>query len=215
MELLHFFPKTLASIELKMNDSQNKNILNYSKILEYEAMFKDPITDKYEKNNSKGESSIYNKVLDNSKISFLKNTLQEGLDYFTQKIMLWETKTIIVNSWFNKIKPNQDTEIINQSNSILTGILFFQKEKNHPTVIFNKEKNGFDPKIKSYNELNMNNFALQTKKNYLIIMQSDINFKFSLNKSNKTHYNLMFSTMPYGTIGEKNTVLNLNINKKI
>jgi|2_EtaG_2_1085320.scaffolds.fasta_scaffold61480_2 hypothetical protein len=210
MDIIRFFPSVLAATPVKISKANKKNIYNFAKTLEFMPLYKNVNDDKFIKDKNKSEVSKLNKVLKEDKLSFINGPLQMGLDHFNNQVMNWDCKPIIVNSWFHKIKPNQESEIINQSNSLLTGILFLDVEDKHPSLIFEKEMFGFNPNVKQFNEFNMTRACVNAKSDYFGIIPSNIKFKFSCNRSNKTHYNLMFSTMPKGNLGYNTTELGLN-----
>ena len=213
MDIVPFFTNIVAGVSTKIKASERKKISTFSKTLEYEPMDKDIITDKYIPNQTKGEISKLLKVLDSNKINFVRNPIENALSYFCKQTMAWKTQTVIVNSWFNKIKPGRDSEIISHQNSLLTGILFFDVQKDCPALIFEKEGYSFEPTVSSFNQFNMRKAAILPKQDYLVLFNSSLKFKFSLNKSKKVHHNLMFTTMPVGPLGEKTTALGLNANK--
>ena len=213
MDIVPFFTNIVAGVSTKIKASERKKISTFTKTLEYEPMDKDMITNKYIPNPTKGEVSKLLKVLDNNKINFVRNPIENALSYFCKQIMAWETKTIIVNSWFNKIKPGRDSEIISHQNSLLTGILFFDVQKDCPALIFEKEGCSFEPTVSFFNQFNMRKAAILPKQDYLVLFNSSLRFKFSLNRSKKVHHNLMFTTMPVGPLGEKTTALGLNANR--
>ena len=213
MDIVPFFTNIIAGVSTKIKTPERKKILTFSKTLDYEPMDKDMITNKYIPNPTKGEVSKLLKVLDNNKINFVRNPIENALNHFCKETMAWETKTLIVNSWFNKIKPGRDSEIIRHQNSLLTGILFFDVQKDCPALIFEKEGYSFEPTVSSFNQFNMRKAAILPKQDYLVLFNSSLKFKFSLNKSKKVHHNLMFTTMPVGPLGEKTTALGLNANK--
>jgi len=213
MDIVPFFTNIVAGVSTKIKASERKKISTFSKTLEYEPMDKDIITDKYIPNQTKGEISKLLKVLDSNKINFVRNPIENALSYFCKQTMAWKTQTVIVNSWFNKIKPGRDSEIISHQNSLLTGILFFDVQKDCPALIFEKEGYSFEPTVSSFNQFNMRKAAILPKQDYLVLFNSSLKFKFSLNKSKKIHHNLMFTTMPVGSLGEKTTALGLNANR--
>ena len=213
MDIVPFFPNIVAGVATKIKPADRKKILAFSKTLEYGPMSKDIITNEYIPNQTKGEVSKLLRVVDSNKINFVRNPIENALNHFCKQIMAWETKTIIVNSWFNKIKPGRDSEILSHQNSLLTGILFFDVHKNCPSLIFEKEGCSFEPTVSFFNQFNMRKAAVLPKQDYLFLFNSSLRFKFSLNRSKKVHHNLMFTTMPVGPLGEKTTALGLNANR--
>lgn len=213
MEVTQFFPEIVGSIKIKLNAEQLKTVKTLSKHLTYEPMHPDVATDKKEKNASKGESSTLIKCLDHPKLPNFRETLNQGLHQFTKDTMQWNTGAMIVNSWFNKIKPNQDTEIIRQRNSIITVVMFFEYEKGQPYFIFNKDVKGFEPHIYKYNAFNASTGALIPEAGTIYFIPSHLDFKFSINKSKKTHNHIMCSTMPVGVMGSNTSTLALNVNR--
>lgn len=209
MDIVRFFPNVLGGTQVKYSRNNKKEILNFSKTLEYIPMYKDVIEDEFVKDKTKSEVSKLNKVIQHKKIGFLKDPLEMALKHFNNQIMSWKNDLVIVNSWFNKIKPNRESEIINQTNSLLTGILFLDVEDNHPHLIFEKEVCGFNPDVDLFNEFNMTKASIKPKSDYLVILPSSIKFKFSKNKSTKIHTNLMFSTLPIGQLGYNTTSLGI------
>ena len=213
MDIVPFFTNIVAGVATKIKPAERKKILTFSKTLEYRPMDKDIITNKYIPNQTKGEISKLLRVVDSPKINFVRNPIENALNHFCKQIMAWETKTIIVNSWFNRIKPGRDSEILSHQNSLLTGILFFDVQKDGPSLIFEKEGCSFEPTVSFLNQFNMRKAAVLPKQDYLFLFNSSLRFKFSLNRSKKVHHNLMFTTMPVGPLGEKTTALGLNANK--
>ena len=213
MDIVPFFANIVAGVAAKIKPAERKKILTFSKSLEYEPMDKDIITSKYIPNPTKGEVSKLIKVLDSDKIRFVRDPIENTLNHFCKETMAWETKTVIVNSWFNRIKPGRDSEILSHQNSLLTGILFFDVQKDCPSLIFEKEGSSFDPTVSFFNQFNMKKAAILPKQDYLVLFNSSLRFKFSLNRSKKVHHNLMFTTMPVGPLGEKTTSLGLNSNR--
>tara|TARA_Y100000296_G_C5093754_1_gene216261 strand:- start:126 stop:767 length:642 start_codon:yes stop_codon:yes gene_type:complete len=213
MDIISFFASIVAGVPIKIKPADRKKILTFSKTLEYEPMSKDIITNEYIPNQTKGEISKLLKVIDTPKINFVRNPTENALNHFCKQTMAWETKTIIVNSWFNRIKPGRDSEILSHQNSLLTGILFFNIQKDGPSLVFEKEGCSFEPTVSFLNQFNMRKAAVLPKQDYLVLFNSSLRFKFSLNRSKKVHHNLMFTTMPVGPLGEKTTALGLNANK--
>lgn len=139
--------------------------------------------------------------LENVELKNIKAFLEQSLDSYVKEAYQITTKFKISISWPNLTKPDQSHHIHSHSNSIFSGVYYFE-DLTHAPIVF--ERPGINDKIfdmrnedgiLSYNEFNCETFyASHVKADSCILFPSTLRHRVEKNISGKDRYSIAFNT---------------------
>jgi uncharacterized protein (TIGR02466 family) len=117
----------------------------------------------------------------------------------------------ITQSWLNYTEENQHHHIHAHPNSVVSGVLYFDCDKENDKILFssNKGYQQIKPEIKDFNIWNSETwwFALETGQ--LVMFPSSTTHQVETKKGNNTRISLAFNTFYKGTIGSNSNLTEL------
>ena len=120
---------------------------------------------------------------------------------------------IITSSWMNKIEHNGYGHYHCHTNSIYSGIFYFDSFDSGELMFYNPFPNTFeldsDDTIEN-NVFNSDEWTIEPQKNRLVIFPSQLYHRVLKNTSEKNRYSLAFNLFPSGKFGEDDSALNIN-----
>jgi uncharacterized protein (TIGR02466 family) len=117
----------------------------------------------------------------------------------------------ITQSWLNYTEENQYHHIHAHPNSVVSGVLYFDCDKENDKILFssNKGYQQIKPEIKDFNIWNSETwwFALETGQ--LVMFPSSTTHQVETKKGTNTRISLAFNTFYKGTIGSNSNLTEL------
>ena len=159
-----------------------------------------------------GDYSIEKYVLDNSKVSNLKNKILKNIcKYAYDELKVSENiKFYITNSWVVRHKKMDWAQDHVHSNSILSGIYYLDVGEKSGKVNFIKETSNqtvfplhMDLPFKEWNILNSKVWTFKPQNHQLFIFPSWLLHSVDKNRSDNLRYSLAFNVYLRGKIGTK------------
>jgi len=140
---------------------------------------------------------------------FIDNTCQDYLE----KIISPKNniELYITQSWLNYTEQNQHHHIHTHPNSVVSGVLYFDCDKESDKIKFSNPVgyHQIKPEIKNFNIWNSETwwFALETGQ--LVMFPSSTTHQVDTKKGNNTRISLAFNTFYKGTIGSNSNLTEL------
>jgi hypothetical protein len=165
-------------------------------------------------NNEGNQTSNDNYILNNKLFKDLKIDLDLQIQDYFDKIISPENNITpyITQSWLNFTKENEYHHIHNHPNSIVSGVLYINADKNNDKIVFSKHENSsieIEMGIKNYNVFNTNVIDVVVETGYLILFPSSLKHRVLSKKGNNTRISLAFNTFIKGKIGNNKSLTEL------
>jgi len=190
------FPKVVSTTILNMNKDEKNTLTNYVKNIKYNIA------------NTNSYNSVNLKILDDKKLSFLKNKIIETFNYFKKETLKCNGNFKITSSWTTKVTPKNIGHSHNHTNSFYSGV-FYISSNNSDITFLNTNRPSIEVKYEEYNNLNSNKWNITPKENQIIFFPSEVYHQVEENKSENIRYSLAFNIMPVGQIGIGDSNINL------
>ena len=168
------------------------------------------------KNSIKNKGNINTKdnyILNRKEFKNIKKFLDQCCKNYLEKIISPKNniELYITQSWLNYTEVNEYHHVHSHSNSVVSGVLYFDCNKENDKITFSNSK-GYQqikPEIDKYNIWNSETwwFALETGQ--LIMFPSSTTHQVETKKGNNTRISLAFNTFYKGTIGSNNQLTEL------
>jgi len=166
-------------------------------------------------NNNEGNISttdkyILNKIELKQINQFIKNECKNYLD----KVICPKNniELYVTQSWLNYTKKNQYHHQHSHPNSIISGVLYFDSDKENDKIKFlNTKYQQISPEINDnkFNLWNSTSWWFPVETGQLIMFPSHINHQVDNKKGNNTRISLAFNTFYKGILGENNSASEL------
>ena len=175
-----------------------------------------------DKRNSDSEKSYYNRqskdtfILDNPELKRIREFIQQKIDVFASQIYKSTDKLIITQSWLNKSGRGEHHHLHNHPNSIISGVWYPFVNKDLPPIQFDNDKK-FQIQMKvrdgGYNHFNSSYFTLPMNEGELILFPSNLQHSVPYNQSDDERVSLSFNTWAKGSIGNKEKLTYLPLDR--
>jgi uncharacterized protein (TIGR02466 family) len=196
MELIKVFPTTIGKFKLDRNISDDEMSVAYEEEKESHINYG---------NNFIGKNSY---ILENPKLKNLKEFLEKSLNEFFYTLHGGYDDSVsmyITQSWFNYTKQNQSHHKHAHNNSIISGVFYFNADKNLDSINMYTENflQGCHINIppKELNIYNTEQVAFPAETGMLCLFNSKIPHDVSPTKNNDTRISLAFNSFVRGKIG--------------
>ena len=170
-------------------------IVNYGKVNnELEAIkkmsFKDPF------GNGNGNQNTKNSyILNMIELGYLKGFILENLKLYAKAVLETSEELYITQSWANRNKKGMVHHEHVHPNSIVSGVLFLNKEEKLPPIEFSKNVlDSIQLKTNKFNFFNGANFSVGVKPGNLILFPSSLRHSVPVNTQKEERYTLSFNT---------------------
>jgi uncharacterized protein (TIGR02466 family) len=154
-----------------------------------------------------------NYILNREQFKNIKKFLDQCCKDYLEKIISPKNniELYITQSWINYTEENQYHHQHAHPNSVVSGVLYFNCDKDHDKIKFTNSK-GYQqikPEVDQYNIWNSDTwwFALETGK--LIMFPSSTIHQVDTKQGNNTRISLAFNTFYKGTIGSNTNLTEL------
>ena len=163
-------------------------------------------------NNLNNKTSSNTNILDKSIFKSLKGDLYLMLkDYYKQVIGREDLEPYITQSWINFTDPGESHHLHCHRNSIVSGVVFLQANKDYDTITFCKDNTKFFDFIGKPNIYNFEEIDVPAGKDFVILFPSDLRHKVKKTKNIKTRVSLSFNTFVKGFLGKTSDLTALQI----
>ena len=162
----------------------------------------------------RNEGNIYtqdNYILDRKQFKNIKIFLENCCKDYLEKIICPENniELYITQSWLNYTKENQYHHKHLHSNSIISGVLYFNCN-NDSIKFYNSNINPtLKPLIKNYNFWNSESCTFPTKTGELFMFPSSLNHGVDVKKGDNIRISLSFNTFYKGILGSDTALTKL------
>ena len=160
----------------------------------------------------KNEGNIYtedNYILNRKEFKNIKIFLEDCCKDYLEKIICPENniELYITQSWLNYTKENQFHHKHSHPNSVVSGVLYFNCNKDSIKFYNSNINHTIKPLIKNYNFWNSETWTFPTKTGELFMFPSSLNHGVDIKKENNIRISLSFNTFYKGVLGS-DTALN-------
>jgi uncharacterized protein (TIGR02466 family) len=160
-------------------------------------------------------SSEDNYILEQAAFKNLKKELEVILKDYIDKIVSPNQKVecYITQSWLNYTKTNGYHHIHNHPNSYLSGVIYFDGDKEHDKIHFSKnDYNQIQINTDKYNRFNSSSWFVPVETGQVVIFPSHLHHMVSPKQGDNLRISLAFNSFIKGTLGIKNELTELRIN---
>ena len=180
------FPQILTTSTLEVNDEQNNFLRDYVSKVDYTHNEFRPMLPLASKDMF---------ILNNGELLFFKDMIMREFNNFKNSIMrLNDTTFEMTTSWFTKTPKGCFSNFHNHSNSMFSGIFYFDDSsdlqfQDHSTKQFYVVPN-------KYNDFNCDAYTIIPKKNMIVFFDSRLFHAITPNNSDMMRYSLAFNFIP-------------------
>jgi len=156
-------------------------------------------------------------ILDHEIFKNLKIELNLKIkDYFNKVLSANDKITpYITQSWLNYTEKGQYHHKHNHSNSIVSGVFYIDCNEQFDKIkFFNDNYKTIRPEVKEWNLWNCEAWWCSVKVGNIIMFPSSLNHMVDTKEGDNTRISLAFNTFIYGSIGSKERMTELILNKK-
>ena len=160
-------------------------------------------------------SSEDNYILEQEGFKDLKKELEIILKDYMDKVVSPNQKTdcYITQSWLNYTETNGYHHIHNHPNSYLSGVLYFNGDKEYDKIHFSKnDYNQIQIGTDKYNRFNSSSWFVPVQTGQVVIFPSHLHHMVSPKQGDNLRISLAFNSFIKGTLGIKNELTELRIN---
>ena len=165
---------------------------------------------------SKNEGNISSKdnyILNRKELNNIKKFLDQCCKQYLNKIICTKNniELYITQSWLNYTEQNQYHHKHAHPNSVISGVLYFDCNKENDKIKFTNSK-GYQqikPEVNEYNMWNSETWWFPVETGQLIMFPSSTMHQVETKKGNNTRISLAFNTFYKGTIGSNTELTEL------
>ena len=162
----------------------------------------------------KNEGNIHTEdsyVLDRKQFKNIKIFLENCCKDYLEKIICPENniELCITQSWLNYTKENQYHHKHLHSNSIISGVLYFNCNNDNIKFYNSNINHTIKPLIKKYNFWNSETWTFPTKTGELFMFPSSLNHGVDVKKGDNIRISLSFNTFYRGVLGSDTALTKL------
>ena len=154
-----------------------------------------------------------NYILNRKEFKNIKKFLDQCCKEYLEKIISPKNniELYITQSWLNYTEENQHHHIHSHPNSIVSGVLYFDCDKENDKIKFTNPKDyqQIVPEIEKYNIWNSNTWWFVLETGQLVMFPSSTTHQVDTKKGTNTRISLAFNTFYKGTIGSNNNLTEL------
>ena len=161
--------------------------------------------------NSRSKDSY---ILKSKHFKNIKKQLDQHILNYFDKIICTSNKVVpyITQSWINYTKENEYHHSHRHPNSFISGVLYFDADKDNDKIHFEKNKyEQISLKINNFNLYNSPSWFFPLESRNLIIFPSDTQHFVENKKGNNVRTSLSFNVFVKGVIGDKQGLMEVII----
>ncbi len=155
--------------------------------------------------NTGNKNSKERNVLDIENLIDLKLLLEDHIKNYTFEVLKAKKtfEPFITQSWINYTDPQAFHHEHSHPNSLLSGVVYIETNKNDCIDFHNLGHNQLDLPIEEYNVFNSSSWRIPVKNGTIILFPSSTRHSVPIVTGDKTRVSLSFNTFVKGTIGDK------------
>ena len=164
--------------------------------------------------NEGNTTSNNNYILNEKPFNTLKKELDKIIkDYFDKVISPSNNiKPYITQSWLNYTEKDQYHHQHSHDNSIVSGVLYLNADKENDKIKFIKEEYKIiSPEIKNYNVWNSESWFFSVETGQIILFPSSLTHMVENKKGTNTRISLSFNTFITGILGDNKKLTELKL----
>ena len=151
-------------------------------------------------------------LLKNKSLEKIKNFCIESLELYEKKILGTDEHLTITQCWSLKNPLQSSMHGHAHPNSIISGVFYFNCNKELPPLQFKKEmETSFKLPSSSYNIFNSEMFHLSPQSGNLILFPSYLKHSVPVNRDKEMRYSMAFNTFCSSVLGEEQNLTYVNI----
>jgi len=165
--------------------------------------------------NDGNTSSLDNYILNRKELKNIKKFLDQCCKDYLERIICPKNdiELYITQSWLNYTEENQYHHQHSHPNSIISGVLYFDSDKNNDMIKFFSQRNYqqifTDVEENKFNIWNSTSWWFPVETGELIMFPSSTTHQVDTKKGSNTRVSLAFNTFYKGTIGLNNSLTEL------
>ena len=166
--------------------------------------------------NTGNRTSIDSNIINNKQFSSLRKELNKIVkDYFNKIICPSNNiKPYITQSWLNYTDTNQYHHIHNHPNSLISGILYINADKDNDKVVFKSDKyNMISLETEKHNAFNSSSWWFPVETGQVFLFPSSLTHCVETKQGKNTRISLAFNVFIEGVIGSKKRLTELTLRK--
>jgi len=165
--------------------------------------------------NAGNVTSMNDYILENEQFSNLKKELTDIVkDYYDKVISSSDNiEPYITQSWLNYTKPNEYHHTHAHPNSLVSGVLYINADKDNDKIFFHKNNKHqtIKPTVKNYNLFNSDTWWFPVETLDVILFPSSLTHDVEIKQGDNTRISLAFNTFIKGKLGDNRELTELKI----
>ena len=151
-------------------------------------------------------SSTSNNILEDDRLTFLKNELLNEFHLFSKNEMKDVNDFQITTSWLTKTFKGQSSNLHNHHHSFYSGLLYLQTSDDGAEIVFkNMDSNNKGLEVSEFNVYNSRTWKVKPKDALVLFFPSELYHKIAKSNSDVIRRSLAFNLMPTGALGNPNS----------
>ena len=153
-------------------------------------------------------------ILSNKQYSSLRKELNKIIKDYFNKVLCSSNiiKPYITQSWLNYTDTNQFHHIHRHANSLVSGIVYMNADKNNDTIEFQSNRyNMIEPEAKKFNMFNTTTWWFPVDTGEVFLFPSSLSHYVNTKKGTNTRISLAFNVFIKGTIGSNEDLTELTL----
>ena len=153
------------------------------------------------------------RVLEIKTFKKLKKELLIQVQHYFDEVLCYKNVTpYITQSWLNYTKKNEHHHSHTHPNSIISGVLYVNANKNNDTLTFlNYEYKQISPEIKKHNIFNSKTWNFSVETGDIVLFPSSLIHMVQTKKEDDTRISLSFNTFIKGILGNEKELTELTL----
>ena len=158
--------------------------------------------------------SVDNFILDNPVMANIRKWIESKIHEYSSSIMGSKSELFITQSWLNKSGKGESHHEHSHPNSLLSGVWYPQIHEKLPPIQF-RSSNSRDVSmsVDTFNQFNSSTFMLPMRMGELIIFPSNLVHSVPQNVFDQERISLSFNTWCKGSMGDKNQLTYLPLDR--
>jgi uncharacterized protein (TIGR02466 family) len=164
--------------------------------------------------NSGNVTSSEKYILNHPRMVEIKMFIDNAVQLYVDEVIKPknEVQFYVTQSWFNYTTPFGHHHAHNHGNSIISGVLYFNADKNFDNItFFNPRKERIVFAHKEFTQYNSNSWMMPANTGTLYLFPSDLFHEVSLKMGENERISLAFNVFAKGYLGEEDQLTALHL----
>ena len=162
------------------------------------------------------KSSDYYDLLENEKLLFVKNKIEDEFNSFNKRVLKFKNTFKMTSSWSTRTDKNEFSHYHRHKNCFYSGVYYLKQDKNSAGLLFEDltASGSFFMDVHETNMANAKDFVFKPDTGSIIFFPSHIFHKILVHNSDLTRYSIAFNFLPEGNLGVGDSSASITINNK-